>query len=85
MMINVRLMAERIKASCDFVRSEIECGNLPAYKIGRNIRIKEEDAQSYIAGNRIVPRSEANENRNNATSAYKAASTKLRILLGGKK
>jgi excisionase family DNA binding protein len=84
MMVNIKDAAIRMSVSTDLVRSEIECGNLPAYKIGRVVRIKEEDVQSYIAGKRIIPRSEANDNRKNATSAHRNASQKLRTILGGK-
>lgn len=84
MMLSVKSMAHKLQASQDFVRSEIEHGNLTAYKIGRLIRIKEEDAENYLIGKRVAPRAPAdNDNRKNATSAHKQATNKLRTILGG--
>ncbi len=82
MMLTIGEISERCNVSQDFIRDEIKRGNVPAYKLGRVVRIREDEWNAYLARNRIFPRpSAANDNRK--SKSHREAVDKLKSILGG--
>ena len=81
-MLTVKGVSERGQISEDVVRSLIANGKLVAYKIGRCVRIYEEDWEAYLRRNTVVPRPIA-ANDNKAPKSHARAMAKLSEMLGG--
>jgi excisionase family DNA binding protein len=82
-MMTIKEVATRLFVSMDFVRSEITKGNLPSYKIGRVVRVREHDLSNYITARKSVPRLSAdNDNSRKAKPDHREAVSKLSKMLG---
>jgi putative molybdopterin biosynthesis protein len=51
--LTLRETAERLRIHPETVRREINRGKLPAYKIGRHLRIEERDLAAYMKNSRV--------------------------------
>jgi excisionase family DNA binding protein len=47
-LLSVSDIAERLKLSTKTIRRWIERGDLPAHRLGRNVRISEQDLAGYL-------------------------------------
>ncbi len=52
-MLTVREVAERLKVSTKTVYRLVYRGELPAYKVGRSVRVQEEDLKSFLEKQRV--------------------------------
>ena len=52
-MLSLQTVAERADVAVKTVRREIERGHLPAYRIGAQIRVREDDLEAYLAGRSV--------------------------------
>lgn len=50
--LSIDALADRLAVSAKTVRRWIEAGDLPAHRLGRQIRISEEDAVRFVASRR---------------------------------
>jgi len=55
----IRELAQIIGVSAEFIRLQIEIGELPAYKLGKCVVIQKEDAMTWISKHKI--HSDSNE------------------------
>ena len=55
MFLTVKQVADALSVCQNTVYREVERGRIPAYKIGRNIRIREEELEGYIAAQTVQP------------------------------
>ena len=53
-MLTTKEVAEKLKVTQKTIRNLIESGELPAYRFGRDYRIKEEDFDEYITLSKVV-------------------------------
>jgi excisionase family DNA binding protein len=53
---SVPVVADRLESSVATVRRAIWLGQLPVYRIGRAVRISEDDLQAYLARRRKTSR-----------------------------
>lgn len=53
-MLTTKEVAEKLKVTQKTIRNLIESGELPAYRFGRDYRIKEEDFEEYIKLSKVV-------------------------------
>jgi len=49
-LLSVADVAERLNVSEKTVRRQIKDGSLPTHRVGRNLRISEDDLQAYLSG-----------------------------------
>lgn len=82
MMLTIRQISEENNISQDTVRDEIARGRLPAFRIGKSIRVREEDWNAYLNRNTVAPRTVA-ANDNTRPKNYRRALAKLSTLVGG--
>jgi excisionase family DNA binding protein len=53
---SVAQVADSCGVSTDTIRSEIKTGALVAYRIGRQLRVRERDFEAYLGAHRYIPR-----------------------------
>lgn len=53
-MLTTKEVAEKLKVTQKTIRNLIESGELPAYRFGRDYRIKEEDFEEYLKQSKVV-------------------------------
>lgn len=52
-MLSTEAAAELLGVRAPTVRSLIELGELPAYRVGRVIKVRPEDLEAYLHANRV--------------------------------
>ncbi len=54
-MLDLESVAQRLNVSVNTVRNLVKRGELPAYRIGNQLRFEEEEVKAYIASRRVTP------------------------------
>ena len=55
-MIDIEAVAERLGISVSTVRVLIRKGELPAYKVGGQLRFERDDIENYLASRKVTPK-----------------------------
>ena len=50
-LLTLQQVADRLQVSLSTIRRMVDRGDLPFVKVGRNIRVRPEDLEAYIAAN----------------------------------
>jgi excisionase family DNA binding protein len=55
-MLDIEAVAERLGISISTVRALVRKGELPAYKVGGQLRFEKDDIEAYLTARRVVPK-----------------------------
>ena len=55
-MLDIEAVAERLGISVSTVRALVRKGELPAYKVGGQLRFERDEVEAYLAARRVTPK-----------------------------